>query len=394
MKITETLHPEVLLGKRGHPSAIELYKHIRTQTKMGEHGNLEIDQETAEGRFLAALGTRDPVFGSHMRACKHFLGMSGKTYYLPKEFVEALSKIDRDIPIEYLPKRFAGYFHFAKGSMADDGGRIYGGYVYIIPFKEVNYKLDEGEVEPESVIGISYMNPPHEVKSTDEDQPGVYAYTMLIAPLTKEKIAEIADRLPQHDVNPPGFIDPTSSEERKELRLAPLRAFINAVLYVNSQDPELQNLRPLPSLSVRERKEHVAKMGGNANECTIPVTLLNWSYGQERRYGVDSTFVQKHMRWQPCGPEKSQVKLIWVREHERHYKKEEPVKKSLMQRLIDGAAEDNHPLLSRVLPKNLGGDKADSAARMVPLLKQNETAQNVRIGLENTETVNNEGENK
>lgn len=96
-------------------------------------------------------------------------------------------------------------------------------------------------------------------------------------------------------------------------------AAVNTAVYVNSRDPEIEELKPLRMYS----KQALSSLGQARREnlCTLPVKLVNWSY--YRHFNVDSTSVSAHLRWQPCGPGRRDVKLVWVKEHTRNYRQEE-----------------------------------------------------------------------
>lgn len=95
-----------------------------------------------------------------------------------------------------------------------------------------------------------------------------------------------------------------------------LTGIINSLIYINSQDPDIEALKPL---RLYQKKELSSFDNSKKSQIrTIPVNLVSWSmYG--KRYSVDQTVVSPHMRWQPCGPNRSQVKLVWVKEHIRKY---------------------------------------------------------------------------
>mgnify|MGYP000533243118 CR=1 FL=1 len=50
------------------------------------------------------------------------------------------------------------------------------------------------------------------------------------------------------------------------------------------------------------------------------MTFVGYDWKKPRVFGVESTTVTGHFRWQPYGPGRTQVKLIWISQHERHFK--------------------------------------------------------------------------
>jgi hypothetical protein len=258
----------------------------------------DIIDEYARGNDLERT-----AYAFHALMCKDFRDAAAKSYYIPKDFALALSRLNKKIPLTHLPKDFIGYFHFAEGTFVkDDGTPVEGTYV------RLNSTINEKMIESSSVS-------PFEWESGEKD----WTFSQINVPLLNETAEDLLASVHREG----NFSIKTNvPSEAIPFRAALLTTVINAVLYLHSQDPEILKLRPIAEFTHSKRPEYKAKSGGNVNECTVPITLLNWSYGQGRQFSVDSTNVQTHLRWQPCGPEFSQVKLIWVKEHTRQYKKD------------------------------------------------------------------------
>ena len=95
-----------------------------------------------------------------------------------------------------------------------------------------------------------------------------------------------------------------------------LSGVINSVAYINSNDPSIDSLRPLKLYNKKQistlSKDH------RENLCTLPVKYINFNF-HGKIYSIDSTVVSGHFRWQPCGTNKNETKLIWIEEHNRKY---------------------------------------------------------------------------
>lgn len=89
---------------------------------------------------------------------------------------------------------------------------------------------------------------------------------------------------------------------------------IKCLLYLHSGDPDLRHLRPEP----KPRNAKALKKWRRTN-VEHPVILVGFDYKKPKAYSAGEVFVDTHLRWQPYGPGYSQVKLIWVKEHTRHY---------------------------------------------------------------------------
>lgn len=93
---------------------------------------------------------------------------------------------------------------------------------------------------------------------------------------------------------------------------------LKCLLYINSGDPDLREFKPAP----KPKNAKAIKRWRRENLATVPIILVGFDYKKPRQFASGESFVNTHERWQPYGPGKSLVKLIWVKEHTRHYKKE------------------------------------------------------------------------
>ena len=95
-------------------------------------------------------------------------------------------------------------------------------------------------------------------------------------------------------------------------------AFIlKACTYIVSSHPDLSPLLPPPPPTTSKPK----KIAGWLHEnYPLPVARVGYSFHGDRIRHVGETSVRSHFRWQKFGPGLSQIKLIWIDEHTRHYK--------------------------------------------------------------------------
>ena len=106
----------------------------------------------------------------------------------------------------------------------------------------------------------------------------------------------------------------TNSEyDLKEFLLYTLKCLV----YINSAEPDLVNT----TAPVCEKKNPAKRRKFYKSICPYNITNIGYAF-HGRTYSIDETSVVGHYRWQPCGPEKSQVKLIWIDEHSRTYGKD------------------------------------------------------------------------
>lgn len=91
---------------------------------------------------------------------------------------------------------------------------------------------------------------------------------------------------------------------------------LNTLTYINSKDSDIEQLRPIKNYNKKqistlpiEKKESLA---------TVPIKLVGWSF-HGRQYSKGESQVNAHLRWQPCGEGRKDIKLIWVKPHIRRY---------------------------------------------------------------------------
>jgi hypothetical protein len=279
--LKKLLHPEVLMGLRGPKEEFETYEVILNGISF-EGPNFKIANSVCslfEGNEIHSYITM-----------KQFVDSKGKVYHFNNSLCESLSKIDRDLPIDFLPKKFSGYISLGNDCFqSPQGYSVDGAYVNIYE---------------STTMGLALRIACCEIKN------GIpYLYNTLSFTLKNLKLDLIMQNLPCSDF-------PVDREARKAANQINL-AVINAVLYLHSADlltnegVTMQNKKPLLG-NKKALKEPM--------QCKVPVIFVNRDY-HARHYSVDGTWVSEHMRWQRCGAGLSQIKLVWIKGHERRYDK-------------------------------------------------------------------------
>jgi hypothetical protein len=322
MNLNRIIFPEIILGRRGNPEVIKTYKTFMKQIFK------RWDESAGREKWLIPA-VKDPFTGrpdenlaNHHLLSKVFKEKNGKTYYLNKDFAVALSKIDREIPVDILPRNFIGYIQFADGALCDDTGEVDGALVWISTLGEIGYGSEPGYTSEDLAISISYGN-----RSIDPETgpPTVCKFASVLRKLsTMEDLYDLTEHKDESYLSNPSALSLIKGPKNlggsvKDLRLPVLRAILNAVIYVHSADPELEKLAPLKDFTNTKRAE-LKKKHSVHNNLTVPVTLLHWNYHSETIYSMDQTIVSAHLRWQRCGVGLSQVKLILIKEHARKFK--------------------------------------------------------------------------
>lgn len=297
------LTPEKVLGLRGTKDELEGYALALDliQSVGGEEGGVKVDP------YFFSL---DTVIQSHLALAykfKHFKGK--KVFHVGCDFARGISEIKKDIPLELLPERFMAYFSFEEGTFFETvGGKkknVNGGFIAILPAKETPILL-EGDVKADTkVIWMSY-----DLNADNKNEGDLnLSVACLSMPATEKHLHKVLEEQHQY----------AGTEKIKNFEI--FRCLLNLTLYVHTKDPDLLPLRTVEKLSHSERKKQHEVVGAT-NHCLLPVTLVSWNYKKPISYSKDETMVSGHFRWQRFGKNFLQVKLIFIEEHQRHFKKE------------------------------------------------------------------------
>jgi len=312
MKFNKILHPEVVLGLRGDLKLTQCYAELFQ--KIGKHpeGGYTYDDDLFDA-FVKDVPFMDSILMPWKFAHDWHKGERPHVFHAGKDFVKAMTKMDREIPVDFLPERFFAYFSFPEKTIHDGDHWIQGCYIFIGPPQETGIR--KSEWGHDKVLWMVYY-------TEDFQQCARFQ-----CPLTKEKLSELINKAP---VLPSIF----NIEEKKDENVVTMLSAVasnnievylvtlNLALYVNSINCDLMPLPPAYKLQPSKKKEAVS--AGVLNQCKIPITFVSWNYQHPRQRHVDSSWVDTFQRWQPCGPGNKQVKLIWVKPDggfERKYKK-------------------------------------------------------------------------
>jgi hypothetical protein len=315
MNISNLLHPEILLDTRGPKNLRDFCKwSLQATAVLGESkyyfdsGKLPEHAQSILEPYITSAWRADYV--RQYGLFKKFVENRGKTYYIPRDFLTALSKIDREIRVDYYPENFSGYFAFPKNFVKSPDGEFFNGaYVFSRSTQidsnkmKSNYlnfmfvTLREGGIPPKFLnIGLELS-----------DKASFSSY------LATEQSAGMRRTI--------GTTVETFAVENSSVSLCSTIA--NALLYVHNESEELVFLRAASNPDRRNGKSIETAMGKAVNNCSIPVNLLSFNFHKRYHFDVASTEVRGHFRWQPYGPGLSKVKLIWIDAHVRHFNVEE-----------------------------------------------------------------------
>lgn len=317
MNLSQIIHPEIVLGKRGPKHLTKMYNISFELIRKNDDGEISVSvpdhlagNENAE--MLMEAFVKDSIFLYGQLSSKLFKDQEGECYYIPSEFVKCLSKIDRNIPVHLFKDDFTAYFHFGKDSISDESGLVCGGYISFYRYEEYQKML------------ITYFNDEYQTSSS------FLANLNILENSTLSDVSKNVENM-FTDYNILGVPMNNADDKDKILkkRYPIYLAILNAAIYTKSQDPDIRMLEPLYVMNKRKAEKARKKLDGPepVNTCSLPISILNWNYHEERSYSKESTWVASHPRWQRCGEALKDVRLIFVKGHSRHFKniKEEDI---------------------------------------------------------------------
>jgi hypothetical protein len=100
-----------------------------------------------------------------------------------------------------------------------------------------------------------------------------------------------------------------------------------ALIYLCSGEPDVeQKLFQLGNYNSRRARD--ADVQRNIDTPKLKTFLVSYNWMKPKEFHVDETWVKGHFRWQPCGKEWKEVKLIWIDAHKREFRSETTSQKS------------------------------------------------------------------
>ena len=120
MKLSKVINIELALDRRGKAPLREMYREVLPWFRWIENlETYEVYPDRSHPKLIEFV-LKDMNIMHHMGMVKRVIQEKAGNYYFPKEFLKALSKLDRGIPFDYLPEQFWGYFEFADNAIGDD----------------------------------------------------------------------------------------------------------------------------------------------------------------------------------------------------------------------------------------------------------------------------------
>lgn len=273
--------------------------------KYGVYSFLEkLTPNTSKEELLTKL---TPMFENQhdMHCFERYIRDGKKNYRIAKDFSEALVDASLDISCKYIPKQNKAYniqFHrdVVLSSVFGEKDIAYRNCYVSIEDCNTDYERQKGYLKrimlcfPVYLYGTEYHS--------------TYDYVNLVFRAEDQTVTE-------------ALLDSARRVESREITDVGrdiIKYITNIVLYINSGDPDLREIKKPKIPAVTKNPKKFDKK--NKHKTLLDIIEVGFNYMKGITYRVSATVVRGHFRWQPCGAGREQVKLIWIDEHPRNFK--------------------------------------------------------------------------
>jgi len=228
-----------------------------------------------------------------------------KNYRISKDFSEALADASLDVSCKYIPKKNISYniqFHkeMVLSSIFGDPKDFY---------RNCYVAIEKCDTERDKIKGyLKRVMLVFPIYKDGTDYISTYDYINLVFRDENQKVSEaILDSADQLE----------ESHKLTQKGKGVIKYITNIILYLNSGDPDLRELKKpnIPKNTKNIKKFHKK----NKQKTLLDIIDVGFNYMKGIIYRVSATVVRGHFRWQPFGPGREQIKLIWINEHPRHF---------------------------------------------------------------------------
>lgn len=277
----------------------QLRKYLKTMPVVNDKGTFEYDPNILAYWYMFAA-----------EQCQIFK--------MAREFSEELDKVDLDVKCIMIPvSEKMICIEFPEHMRFDLGGKKYARCCYA-------YVTDERASTTDGILAKHYFEMVFPLYDEDDNlTQEVHQFGLPITDL-HATFSEMLEQCHDRELK--------SEKVQKILRENPfakvhfnreLFSFVlKSYLYIHSGDPDLrQYLPPRPPTTTKPKKVRLWYRA-HENHSMVNMVLVGFNFKKPIVYRVGSSSVCGHFRWQPYGPAREKVKLIWIDPHERHYNNE------------------------------------------------------------------------
>jgi hypothetical protein len=296
LKSLGVLHPEIVLDRRGpqleRDAIRDTHSHISWSVNYAGERVCQVTD-----RDLTQLFERDMNLFRLMILTKEFKEQKAKVFAMGGSIMRALLEVDTAIPTETLPEKWLGYVVFPKG-LITDGEHFYQG-AYVQLDTAYNLGIEHSRAMPDekaiSIVAVS--------------QDANFIVTMCDSVSKQKFIGDLGHGL-ESNASIHGLVLPEKGHQV-------FRAALSSVLFINSQEPDLREAKPLSNKThTQARKTGLDYI----EDITLPVTLVDWSWvSSPPQYGKQLWYQRPHWSTRWAGVGRTIPRAVFVRGswHER-----------------------------------------------------------------------------
>lgn len=252
---------------------------------------LTLINQTREGHAFKDVMGKDPSFAAAIGEVSVYLNSKSnrKNYLVSKNLAEVLQEVPPNIKASYLPEEMTAYFEIPN-LFDEDGDEI----AYLI-------------VSVHTVGNIKSIFAFYQVKNSDQ-----IGHINFVFSDSSMKIKDAVESDTRHGIRHYGPMGDNKGKSYSKVVSQWLLTLCNAIVYATGSDKEYKE--EINTFAPQIKKQNIQKKIYSSQ----PFVRL----GEDVRRvilnrGTRETTVRGHFRWQPYGPEREQVKLIFIDEHSR-----------------------------------------------------------------------------
>jgi len=243
----------------------------------------------SHGDKLAHVLQQDPALATLMRGYEQCKRNEGKNYIFSKNLVKALAATSTDIYARHLPDKFHAYLEM-PGVKDEEGDDLIGIFVEIDVDPHYGKYIHLAWVCNPSMIFLGYTS---QMLRNDKSLSETYQVSFTMTDLSSGSPEQF------HSYAMDGYA----------------KTIINGIMYIASKDADLIEKVNNFDLKASKRKAQ------EKIYTRLPYVSVGENFDPNIyvRKGLPNDIgVSAHWRWQPCGPQRSQHKWTYIREHVRN----------------------------------------------------------------------------
>jgi hypothetical protein len=273
-------------------------------------------------REMALNYLMDPIMFEVSFILHHVLSRKNpNNFVIQKDFFSKFTNIKiKNVKISHLPKAISGYIKLPIPIVDDDGSKYPHAYVFCGKDRDFfpewvsdtlakQWRSGTNNDRSDFLLEIALLaDPPFGTNLVTEGE--IRSFGMRFPKDENILIDEFLAETPDTVITLPFLPQAQRIQEYPTY----LRIVLNLLLYINSGAPDIRDFRNTAKYPGQKRKPLRHSDTLSTLDC-IKLIGYDWKKDVVKNYSAASWDVDGHFRWQKCGPELSQVKLIWIDPH-------------------------------------------------------------------------------